>query len=175
MSAFSDKAKAVLAAIAPELGVALGGPFGGMAGAALARALGTKDAGDNATDAAIASGDPEILLKVKQANNDFLLQMEQLGIKKEQLYFDDRANARARETAVKDRTPAWLAYVVTVGFFGTLAFMLGHGKPAQGGDALLVLLGSLGTAWTAIIAYYYGSSKSSDMKTTALADIAKMP
>lgn len=175
MSKFSDKAKAVLSAVAPELGMALGGPFGGMAGAAIAKALGGKSVDDPAVESAILSGDNEALLKIKQANNDFLIQMEKLGIDRDKLVYDDIANARAREVAVKDRTPTVLAYAVTLGFFVTLLILIFHGKPAQGGDALLVLLGSLGTAWAAIMAYYYGSSKSSDTKTQALTDIAKMP
>lgn len=175
MSKFSDKAKAVLGAIAPELGIALGGPFGGLAGAAIAKALGTKGPDDPATEAAILSGDNEALLKIKQANNDFLLQMEKLGVDRDKLVYDDIANARAREVAVKDNTPKVLAYAVTAGFFATLTVMIFHGKPTTGGDALLVMLGSLGTAWAAIMAYYYGSSKSSDAKTQALTDIAKAP
>lgn len=175
MSKFSDKAKQVLATIAPELGLAIGGPFGGLAGTALARALGTKGPDDSANEAAILSGDPEVLLKIKQANSDFVLQMEQLGIDRDKLVFEDIANARAREVAVRDRTPTVLAYSVTIGFFATLAVMIFHGKPEIGGDALLVMLGSLGTAWAAIMAYYYGSSKSSDTKTQALTEIAKGP
>jgi len=182
MSAFSDKAKAVLAAIAPELGVALGGPFGGMAGAALARALGTKEAGDTATDAAIVSGDPELLLKLKQANNDFLLQMEQLGIKKEQLYFDDRANARAREVAVRDRTPAKLAWMIIGGFLiislAQLVAMMGWAAevakiPPQGWLLIGNISGYLANEAKQAAAYYFGSSQGSKEKDETIATIAK--
>lgn len=169
----SDKVKAVIAAVAPTVGTALGGPFGALAGGLVAKALGAGD--EKAVEAAIASGDPDALLKLKQAEQEFTVRMEELGIQREQLVFDDRSNARAREAQVKDRTPAHLAYAITIGFFGTLAFMLIHGKPETGGDALLVMLGSLGTAWAGVIAYYFGSSTGSDRKTEALADIAKMP
>lgn len=163
---FGQTAKSVLATVAPLLGTALGGPFGGLAGTLLAKALGTTD--PKAMEAAITSTDPDILLKIKQADNDFQAQLKTLEISEEKLAFDDTANARAREIAVKDSTPKILAYLVTVGFFGVLGWLLWKGKPEQGGDVMLVLIGSLGTAWTGIVAYYFGSSAGSAAKTDAI-------
>jgi hypothetical protein len=168
-----QKAKQVLGTLAPMLGTAIGGPFGALAGAALSQALGVSADDQKSTEAALLSASPDTLLKVKEAEQDFTLKMRELGISEDKLIFDDIANARGREIALKDQTPAILAYTITVGFFGTLGFMLWFGKPAVGGDALLVMLGSLGTAWAGVVAYYFGSSSGSARKDATISDIAK--
>jgi len=62
----------------------------------------------------------------------------------------------------KSYVPPALAALVTIGFFGILlGLMLGYAKQS---NELLVMLGSLGTAWTGIIAFYFGSSSGSQAK-----------
>src|ERR1700681_4643027 len=147
MSNFTDKAKQVLSTIALTLGTAIGGPFGTLAGLLVSKALDTPTGDDKAAETQLLQASPDTLLKLKQAELDFQAHMKELGITEEKLIYDDNASARQREIAVHDRTPAVLAYGVTLGFFGVLGFMLAIGKPKEGGDALLVMLGSLGTAW----------------------------
>ena len=75
--------------------------------------------------------------------------------------------------AQKDgRTPAVVTVMTTIGFFGTLIFLLVHGLPESGRDAALIMLGTLGTAWTSCVSYYVGSSSGSARKTDALERIA---
>lgn len=157
---FSSKALAVVRAVAPTVATALGGPFGAIAGIALSKALGTE-----ATETALLSATPDQLLALKQAEQAFTLQLEQLGIDRAKLDYSDRSNARDREKTIKDKTPAVLAGAITLGFFGTLACLLAYGKPVSGGDALLVMLGALGAGWTAVLSYYFGSSSGSAAKT----------
>lgn len=173
-----DKALQVLKTVAPLLGTAIGGPFGALAGTALASVLGTAPTDDKATETALLAATPDQLVALKKADNDFQVQMKQLGISEEKLSFDDTASARAREVAVKDHTPAVLAYGITVGFFAVLGYMMVHGAPSTnggGGEAFLIILGSLGTAWAGVISYYFGSSAGSVQKDKTLADIAKQP
>lgn len=173
MSTFGDKAKQIIGAVAPLLGTAIGGPFGALAGTFIGKALGVDPTDTSAMETAVASGNPDVLVKLKQADNDFKAHMADVGLSEDKLVFDDKANARAREIALRDYTPAVLAYGITVGFFGTLGYMLAYGKPQVGGDALLVMLGSLGTAWAGVVAYYFGSSSGSARKDATLSEIAK--
>lgn len=54
---------------------------------------------------------------------------------------------------------AWLlALLVTCGFFAIIFFVLFHGMPQQGTEALLMLLGTVGTAWTTVIQYFFGQN-----------------
>jgi membrane protein YqaA with SNARE-associated domain len=52
--------------------------------------------------------------------------------------------------------------------------MLTHGLPTTGGsEAMLVMLGTLGTAWGGVVAYYFGSSAGSREKTDQLNQVLK--
>jgi len=86
---------------------------------------------------------------------------------------DDRNSARQREMTVRDKIPAILAIAITLGFFGVLGYMLIWGAPKEGGEALFIMLGSLGTAWTGIISYYFGSTSSSSAKNQIIANMTK--
>ena len=63
------------------------------------------------------------------------------------------------------KLPEILALLVTLGFFAVLAMLMIVGAPDKGGAPVLVLLGSLGTAWTTIMAFYFGSSDGSAKKS----------
>jgi len=167
----------IVATVAPTIATALGGPLAGLAVQALSQALLGKPDGTVAdVGAAMVTATPEQLLAVRNAEREFLLDMERLGIERERLAAGDRDSARQREIKTGDSwTPRALAAAVTLGFFGILAWVLVCGIPAQGGEAVLLLLGSLATAWSSIIAFYFGSSAGSAAKTDHLASLAQRP
>lgn len=94
-------------------------------------------------------------------------------LKLAELETTDRNSARNREATVKDKTPAILAYGITLGFFGVLFFMMNYEIPLAEKEVLFVMLGSLGTAWTGIIAYYFGSSAGSAAKHNMIDRLTK--
>lgn len=155
---------------APILGTLLGGPAGGAVGGLIASALGT---GNDPAEVSAALANPDAAIKLREIESRRQVELQSLAVEmaKAELVAStaDRASAREREAKTGDTfTPRSLALLVTLGFFGVLGYLLAAGKPAQGGDALLVMLGSLGAAWTAIVAYYFGSSAGSAAKTEIL-------
>lgn len=168
----------VLGKVAPTIAAAAGGPLAGSAVTAIEGVFGLKPEGDatkrqDAAAAAIAGASPEQLLNLKKADADFQSRMAELGFENaaelEKLAGEDRANARNREMNVKDFTPRVLAIAITFGFFALLGYMAGFQVPAESKDLLNVMVGTLGTAWVAIVTYYFGSSAGSDAKTQLLA------
>jgi hypothetical protein len=157
--------------VAPLLGTLLGGPAGAAVGAMVASALGTGGTPEEVS--AAITQDPAALVKLREIEASKAVRLEELAADqaKHELATAaaDRASAREREAKTGDTlTPRSLALLVTLGFFGALAYLLAAGKPQTGGDALLVMLGALGGAWGSVIAYYFGSSAGSAAKTEML-------
>ena len=102
------------------------------------------------------------LAQLKQAELELQKQANELGLDFEKLAVDDRKSARDMQSSTKSIVPPVLAMGVTIGFFGILyALMTGY---AQKSDELMIMLGSLGTAWTGIIGFYFGSSSNAQDK-----------
>lgn len=86
---------------------------------------------------------------------------------------DDRASARLREVNAGDtRHVFYLAVAITAGFFGVLAYMLNYPVPPQAERVIDIMLGTLGTAWVAVISYYFGSSSGSQRKDKTIDRLA---
>ena len=159
----------LIGSIAPTIATALGGPVAGMAVKAVSNALfghenGTED--DIMTALANPTGDQ--LAQLKKIDADFKVQMKSLDIDLERISEQDRDSARQMQMATRSWLPEVLAILVTAGFFGIIIFILKFGLPESGKEAILLLVGSLGTAWTGVMAFYFGSSAGSKQKTEAL-------
>lgn len=168
--------KKLIGTAAPWIATAIGGPLAGQAVSQLTNALGLKaDAKIDDVETLLNAGQltGEQLVRLKEADQQFQQAMQLAGFadveKLAELSMKDRDSARQREIQVRDITPRLLAAGVTIGFFGILLFMLLKDIPAAAHDVLMVMIGSLGTAWTAIISYYFGSSAGSAEKTQLLA------
>jgi hypothetical protein len=154
-----------LAQIAPSIATALGGPLAGLAVTAISKALGIDEKDVQST---IESGklSAEQMMSLKQAELELQAKAQELGLNFENLATQDRKSARDMQVATKSIIPAVLAIGVTVGFFAILIGLMTDNVTKS--DALLLMLGSLGTAWTAIVSFYFGSSAHSEKQSEML-------
>jgi len=164
-----------LKALAPLLGTALGGPLGGAAASFIADKLGIQEKTIEAVSEVLNSGkmSADQIASLKLAEIEFRKFLETNKIELAKLDVEDRSSARAREVAVKDWIPGTLAILLTGGFFGVLTYMLQFGTTEKGGDALLVMLGRLGTGFASVLAYYFGSSSGSNQKNAIIERLGK--
>jgi len=159
----------LLGSIAPTIATALGGPVAGMAVRAISGALfGHENGTEDDIMAALANPNGDQLAALKKIDADFKVQMKSLDIDLERISEADRDSARNMEIQTRDWIPRVLAVGVTLGFFGIVGYILHYGLPPTGGEALLMLIGTLGTAWTSVMGFYFGSSAGSKQKTDAL-------
>jgi hypothetical protein len=155
-----------LSQIAPTIATCLGGPLAGLAVTALSKVFGVNpDDVKGMIDDGKLSADQIAL--VQQEEIKFKEQTQALGLNFEQLAVEDRKSAREMQTATQSIIPPVLSILVTIGFFGILAYLMV--RPADTTNTpLMIMLGSLGTAWTGIIAFYFGSSAGSQKKDQML-------
>jgi hypothetical protein len=154
-----------LTQIAPTIATALGGPLAGMAVAAVSKAIGVSP---EEVQNVISAGklDANQVAAIQQAELELKKQAQQMNLDFAKLANDDRKSARDMQSVTKSFIPPVLALLVTLGFFGILIGLMT--KAFATSDALMLMLGSLGTAWTGIIAFYFGSSASSQNKDALL-------
>ena len=161
--------KSLVKTLAPTLATALGGPLAGTAVKVLSQAiLGTDTGTEKEISDALQSADPEMILKIKQANNDFSLKMKELDINLDEIEYKDRDSARDREVATGDNVNKILAYALVTAFILTVGFTLaGYAKA----ETVLAgtLIGYLSAKCEQVLTYYFGSNKSSSRKTELLA------
>jgi len=152
--------------VAPTIATALGGPLAGLAVTAIAKVIGVDE---KEVQGVIDSGkmSAEQIAQLKLAEIDFQKQAQELGLNFEKLATDDRKSSREMQIATKSWVPSVLSMLVTIGFFGILIWLMVH--PADTANTpLMIMLGSLGTAWTGIIAFYFGSSAGNSRKDEML-------
>ena len=164
-----SKVGGLLAQVAPTVATALGGPLAGLAVKTLSEALfGHQGADESEVSAALMNATPEQLQKLKETDATFKLKMKELDIDLEKIAAGDRDSARNLQARTNDWIPRALAIMVTLGFFGILVWLLVRGVPSSGAETLIYMLGALGTAWTGIVQFYFGSSAGSRAKTDAM-------
>ena len=151
--------------LAPTIATALGGPLAGMAESVIAKAIGCEP---HEVQDVISSGklDASQVAAIQQAELELKKQAQEMNLNFAKLVAEDKKSARDMQIATKSWIPPVMAVGVTIGFFGILAGLM-YGQ-IQHAPQIDIMLGSLGTAWTGIISFYFGSSAGSQAKDQLL-------
>lgn len=154
--------------------LAVGGPLGALASNVIGAALNTKapDPTLDAVSSVIAGATPDQMVALKQAEMSMQVQLTQMGFANaaevQSLADQDLASARARQVALKDWTAPALAWVIVLGAFSLMAYILSgkaHVEAALAGS----LIGYSVAMAQNVVTYYFGSSAGSAAKTDILA------
>lgn len=159
--------KQLVGSVAPALGAALGGPFGGMAGKFLADKLGVDEADLPDT---IANANPETMLKIKNLDNEFKVKMRELDISEEDLHHKDRSSARSMMEKTSMIPQAIISAIFIIGFVVALYLVLSGKAGLDDGmkDTAIFLSGILSAGVTQIMNFWFGSSSGSKEKTNLM-------
>lgn len=163
--------KAMVGNVAPVLGTALGGPFGGMAGKFIADALGTtlQELPD-----VILNATPDQMMKIKNADQEFKMRMRELDISEEQLNQKDRDSARelAKSTAL---TPQVIISSIFIIGFVIVLYSVFSGKASltdMQQQMANILIGILSAGIVQVMNFWFGSSAGSKEKTNLMSNKA---
>lgn len=159
-----------LKTLAPLLGTALGGPLGGAAASFIADKLGIESGTIEAVTDVLNSGklSSDQIAALKVAELEFKKFLETNKIDVMRLEFQNVDSARQMKIATKTFFPEILSTFITLGFFGILAWMMYDDSVVES-QPILIMLGSLGAAFGAVVNYWLGSNKGSDRSKELLA------
>jgi hypothetical protein len=168
--------KNIVGAVAPSLAAALGGPMAGLAVKTLSNALlGNENGSEAEISAALNGANNDQLVRLKEADQNFAVQMKALDIDLERINKEDRDSARKREVNTGDVwTPRVIGFLTLGGFLWAVFFVLsgqvqGLTDPVSVG-MIGTLIGYISAKADQVVSYYFGSSAGSAKKTDAMSD-----
>lgn len=146
--------------VAPLAGTLLGGPAGAAVGGLISSALGVES-----TPGAVAAalGDPDAVVKLKELEINERQHFLQMQLETLRIELADTQNARASH---KDsRMPAIVTLCLTVICAGLLFALMFVPVPQDNRDMLVQSFGTVLGFWGASLAYWVGTTRSSQDKT----------
>lgn len=168
--------QSLLKTVAPWIGTAVAGPFGGMAMTAAASALGISEPTQEKLKAALSGMTAEQSLALKQADQSFEAHMAEMGYKSladlESIAAADRDSARKMQMSTQSFVPALLTCFVVGAFTATLILLLKFDVPTTNRDIVVYMIGQLSGGFTSALAFWLGTTRDSARKTEILAQSA---
>ena len=139
----------------PTIAAGMGSPVAGMAVNMVADALGCKPE-PRSIEQALGDATPEQLLRLKEAEQNFEIQMKQMDIDVFALETQDIQDARNKFS--NDWTPKVLGLLSMIGFMGYIFFITAFPIDDSSDDIVMLIIGSLTGIATAVISFYFGAS-----------------
>jgi len=162
-----------LKTIAPTIATALGGPLAGLAVNALGSALGLSDATKDTINDVLTSGSMtgEQVAAIKQAELEMVKHERELGFRFSELGVKDRDSARtANVQGGTQKYLFWLSLVLLSFCLGIEGWVLFNGMPDQMPDIVSGrVLGLFDAVTMMVLAYWYGTTNGSAIKSDLLA------
>jgi len=164
--------KSLVGSVAPVLGGSLGGPFGAMAGKWLAGKLGVDE---SKLEETVSNATPDTMLKIKELDNSFKVEMAKLGLEEKQLHAEDRASARVMASKTSLLPQMIISSLFMLGFIVILYYVFSSKQALPDGikDMANYLLGILSAGIVQIMNFFFGSSAGSKEKTLQMGDKSK--
>jgi hypothetical protein len=170
--------KSVVGTVAPTIATALGGPLAGLAVKAIGGVFGL---GEGATEADVAAklagATPDDLLRLKEADQKFALEMRRLDVDLERIAAGDRDSARTMQRETRSWAVPVLASVVVSGFIASSIAVLGGWVDGLKDPLIAALVGSvLGNITAAtmlVLNFYFGTTANSRTKDETIKSLSK--
>ena len=154
----------IIGKAAPLLGTALGGPAGATVGTLIAGALGVENT-PKAIEEAVKS-DPEALVKLKQFELDNEQSIREHAFKVLDVELKDKQSAR--ESHKHNPMPAFICSALTALVGGGAYLLFTVDIPPGNQEIAYLLFGTMLAKWGDSIAYWVGTTRSSQEKTRLL-------
>lgn len=156
--------KTAVGKVAPIAGTLLGGPAGAAVGGLISSALGVDN--DPASVAA-ALGNPDAVLKLKELESSERKHLLEMQLQTLQAELADTQNARTQHAG--SYMPSVVTMALTVICGAMLYSLLFVVIPEQNKDILIQSFGTVLGFWGASLAYWVGTTRSSQAKTSIIA------
>jgi hypothetical protein len=163
--------KKTLATVAPTIARVLGGPLAGVAVSMATKALGLPEGATEADlEAAVLSGNPDVLVRLREVNTQFEKDMKALDIDLEKVHAGDRDSAREMAKSKGILVQALLT-ILFCGLFSLIVSQIFTGQEVVHSsmrDIANFLLGTLTGILLQQMNFWFGSSSGSKEKTQKL-------
>lgn len=170
--------KSVVGTVAPTIATALGGPLAGLAVKAIGGVFGLGEGAEEADVAkALAGATPDDLLRLKEADQKFSIEMRRLDVDLERIAAADRDSARQMQRETRSWAVPVLASVVVSGFIASSIAVLGGWVDGLKDPLIAALVGSvLGNITAAtmlVLNFYFGTTASSRTKDETIKSLSR--